>query len=90
MVGMAVTDNWYLNERCSSPSTVKRKRITFFADEIANLLLEHEAALRDLTLIPCEHSILACPAMHTKHFIITGQRRCLWCFRMSTKISNTY
>ena len=90
MVGMTVTDIWYLNERFPSPSTVKRKRITFFADEIANFLLEHAATLRNLTLIPREQFIFASPIMHTKQFITTGQRRCLWCSHTSAKISKTY
>ena len=47
MVGMAVTDNWYLMERFPSPTIIKRKRIKFFADEIENSLLEHGAALRE-------------------------------------------
>ena len=40
-------------------------------------------------VIPRQQSILACPAIHTKQFNTTGQRRCLWCFRMSAKIYKT-
>ena len=89
MKGMTVTDNWYLNDKFPSPLTIKRKRITFSADEIENSLLEYAAALSYLTLIPRENSILASPVMHTKKFNTTGQRRCLWCFRTSAKISET-
>ena len=86
---MIVTDNWYLDEMFPFPSIIKRKRITFFADEMSNSLLEHAAALRDLNLIPREQFILASPVMYTKQFNTTGQRRYQWRFRTSTKISKT-
>ena len=89
MVGMTITDNWYLNERFPAPTTIKRKRIILFEDKMVNLLLEYAAALREQTIIPGEHSNLASPVMHTKHFNTTGQRRCLWCFRVCAKISKT-